>query len=135
MVQGISITIQRTAGILRKTVSEVSGKREDHYIAGLSMGGGGAMWVGLQKPEQYGTICMLSTGGIAPLEGLWRSKSGDDTFYRKCNEDIYGTPDSDSLAGTEYDILKLFVRQQRSIRLFRRYIMPWEQRMSVILWR
>lgn len=99
--------IQRTAGILRKTVSEDEPEAGDHYIAGLSMGGGGAMWVGLQKPEQYGTICMLSTGGIAPLEGLWRSKSGDDTFYRKCNEDIYGTPDSDSLAGTEYDILKL----------------------------
>ena len=26
---------------------------------------------------------------------------------KKCNEDIYGTSDSDSLAGTEYDILKL----------------------------
>lgn len=90
-----------------KLFPKMSRKREDHYIAGLSMGGGGAMWVGLQKPEQYGTICMLSTGGIAPLEGLWRSKSEDDTLYRKCNEDIYGTPDSDSLVGTEYDILKL----------------------------
>ncbi len=28
-------------------------------------------------------------------------------MFKKCNEDIYGTSDSDSLAGTEYDILKL----------------------------
>ena len=67
----------------------MSRKREDHYIAGLSMGGGGAMWVGLQKPEQYGTICMLSTGGIAPLEGLWRSKSGDDISVSYTHLAIY----------------------------------------------
>ena len=90
-----------------KLFPKMSRKREDNYIAGLSMGGGGAMWVGLNNPDKYGRICMLSTGGVAPLEHLWRNKSGSDYMFKKCNEDIYGTSDSDSLAGTEYDILKL----------------------------
>ena len=30
----------------------MSRKREDNYIAGLSMGGGGAMWVGLHNPDK-----------------------------------------------------------------------------------
>ena len=34
-------------------------------------------------------------------------KSGSDYMFKKCNEDIYGTSDSDSLAGTEYDIFKV----------------------------
>ena len=71
------------------------------------MGGGGAMWVGLHNPDKYGWICMLSTGGVAPLEHLWRNTVVSDYMFKKCNEDIYGTSDSDSLAGTEYDILKL----------------------------
>ncbi|MBQ6365201.1 MAG: esterase family protein [Oscillospiraceae bacterium] len=91
----------------KKLFPHMSTDRKDHYIAGLSMGGGGAMLLGLTYPEQYGTICMLSTGGVAPLEGLWRAKGGQDTNYRRLNTDIYGTDDTDSLAGTEYDILKL----------------------------
>ena len=86
---------------------KMSRKRQKNYIAGLSMGGGGAMWIGLHNPDKFGTICMLSTGGVVPLEGLWRQKSGSDQSYRKCNEDVYGVSDSDSLKGTEYDILKL----------------------------
>ena len=44
-----------------KLFPKMSRKREDNYIAGLSMGGGGAMWVGLHNPDKYGWICMLST--------------------------------------------------------------------------
>lgn len=89
-----------------KLFPKMSRKREYNYIAGLSMGGGGAMWIGLHNPQKYSRICMLSTGGVAPLEHLWRV-AGSDTNYRNLNEDIYGTSDSDSLEGTEYDILKL----------------------------
>lgn len=92
---------------------KMSTKREDNYLAGLSMGGGGAMWVGLHNPGQYGAICMLSTGGMAPLEGLWRGKDKNGAGYLKCNRDIYGVEDSDSLAGTEYDILKVIKETAR----------------------
>lgn len=93
--------------LCHKMFPKMSWAREDNYIAGLSMGGGGAMWIGLHNPEKYSTICMLSTGGIAPLEGLWRGKEQNDTGYLRCNRDIYGVEDSDTLEGTEYDILKL----------------------------
>ena len=65
-----------------KLFPKMSRKREDNYIAGLSMGGGGAMWVGLNNPDKYGRICMLSTGGVAPLEHLWRNKSGSDYMFK-----------------------------------------------------
>ncbi len=59
----------------------MSRKREDNYIAGLSMGGG-AMWVGLHNPDKYGWICMLSTGGVAPLEHLWRNTVVSDYMFK-----------------------------------------------------
>lgn len=101
----------------KKMFPKMSMDREDNYIAGLSMGGGGAMWIGINNPDQYGTICMLSTGGIAPLEGLWRGKEGDvNSSYLKCNRDIYGVEDSDTLAGTEYDIVKLIKEKAQTSR-------------------
>jgi len=102
-----------------KLFPKMSRKREDNYIAGLSMGGGGAMWVGLNNPDKYGRICMLSTGGVAPLEHLWRNKSSSDYMFKKCNEDIYGR------------ILR------RSILYYQKYTTLWVQKMSDILlpWR
>ncbi|MCI8515393.1 MAG: esterase family protein [Hungatella sp.] len=93
--------------LCKQLFPNMSTKREDNYIAGLSMGGGGAMWAGLHHPDRYGTICMLSTGGVAPLEGLWRKTGGGDLAYQKCSRSIYGVEDTDSLEGTEYDILKI----------------------------
>ena len=46
--------------LLKRMFPKMSGDREDNYIAGLSMGGGGAMWIGLQNPDRYGTLCLLS---------------------------------------------------------------------------
>jgi len=93
-----------------KLFPKMSRKRADNYIAGLSMGGCGAIWIGLHNPEKYGAICMLSTGGIAPLEHLWRGKKGipdPNPTYLKCNKDIYGVEDSNSLEDTEYDIIEI----------------------------
>lgn len=98
---------QELPELCRKMFPKMSRKREENHVAGLSMGGGGAMWVGLQNPEKYATICMLSTGGIVPLEGLWRGNTVNSFNYLKCNRDVYGVEDSDSLAGTDYDILKV----------------------------
>lgn len=93
--------------LCRQMFPRMSHKREDNFIAGLSMGGGGAMWVGLNNPDRYSAVCMLSTGGVAPLEGLWRDNDSNNKGYLRCNRDIYGVEDSDSLAGTTYDILEL----------------------------
>ena len=45
----------------------VSGKREDSFIAGLSMGGSGAFKLAMTKPEQYSHVAVLS-GGFSNLD-------------------------------------------------------------------
>ena len=44
-----------------------SGRREDNFVAGLSMGGYGAWHVALAKPEQYAAAASLSGAPQLPL--------------------------------------------------------------------
>lgn len=46
-----------------------SSKREDNYIAGLSMGGYGALKIGLSCPEQYAAIGVMSAA-VNPFEAF-----------------------------------------------------------------
>lgn len=48
----------------------LSAKRENNFIAGLSMGGYGAFKAAFTKPEQYGAAASLSGGLIQDLEDL-----------------------------------------------------------------
>ena len=70
----------------------VSDKREDTYIAGLSMGGYGAMKIALREPEHYcacaalSPVCDLDTAGDAGLSNLPQILFGQDK-----------TPDNDSV--------------------------------------
>jgi enterochelin esterase family protein len=43
----------------------ISAAREDRAIAGLSMGGGQAMWVGLQHPGLFAYVGIFSSGNMA----------------------------------------------------------------------
>ncbi len=43
-----------------KTIFNISGKREDTYIAGLSMGGYGAFKIALSKPQNYAAAASFS---------------------------------------------------------------------------
>ena len=56
---------------LCREMFRLSDKREDNYIAGLSMGGYGALKVGLTHPEQYGTIASFS--GAVDLGKMFQS--------------------------------------------------------------
>lgn len=42
----------------------LSSRREDNYVAGLSMGGEGAYKIGLSRPEQYAAIGCFSAGAF-----------------------------------------------------------------------
>ncbi len=42
----------------------LSTRREDNFIAGLSMGGAGSMMIGLSRPEQYAAIGCISAGAV-----------------------------------------------------------------------
>ena len=84
-----------------------SAKREDNFICGLSMGGAGAMKIGLARNENYGAIGCLSAGAVN------RTKSDmDATGEIKKRMDIrFGDRD---LTGTEEDV---FGNAERIVRM------------------
>ncbi len=60
-----------------------SDKPEDNYIAGLSMGGYGALRIGLLHPERYSRIGAFSSGICIPQEysvGEFRGPGGEQSF-------------------------------------------------------
>lgn len=73
----------------------LSEKREDNYIAGLSMGGAGCMKIGLSKPQNYAAIGCLSAGASNRRASQEQSAAGRASLYR-----VYGDRD---LTGTEED--------------------------------
>ena len=73
----------------------LSDKREDNFIAGLSMGGAGCMKIGLANPDNYAAIGCLSAGASN------RRASAEQTEAGKLRQTmIYGDR---KLEGTEED--------------------------------
>ncbi|WP_084101816.1 alpha/beta hydrolase family protein [Demequina sp. NBRC 110051] len=71
----------------------LSTRREDTFIAGLSMGGYGAMKAALTRPERYAAAASLSGGldvtakpNLAPEE--WRRTFGSPETAREAGEDV-----------------------------------------------
>ena len=75
----------------------LSDRREDNYIAGLSMGGAGAMKIGLNNIDCYSAIGCLSAGAV---NGDPNDVATPDRKARR--EYLYGDKD---LTGTEEDVL------------------------------
>ncbi len=75
----------------------LSEKREDNYIAGLSMGGAGCMKIGLANPDKYAAIGCLSAGASNARPAL-----SEDPVRRARQERTYGDR---VLEGTEEDPL------------------------------
>lgn len=83
----------------------LSENREDNYIAGQSMGGYGAMKIGLSRPESYCAIGCFSSGNL-----IHRGKGRRPSFGRSPenrNMAVFGTADSNALEGTEHDLFAL----------------------------
>lgn len=81
--------------ICRSFFPKISPKREHTFAAGLSMGGYGALRIGLKHPERYSRIGSFSSGIGIPQEyakGGFRALSG---------ETIFGDPDK--VIGSDYD--------------------------------
>lgn len=75
-----------------------SDKPEDNYIAGLSMGGYGAMRIGLRHPEKYSRIAAFSAGFGIPR----RYASG--AVKGLSMEEAFGAPET--VLGSQYDEFK-----------------------------
>ena len=73
----------------------LSDKREDNFIAGLSMGGEGCMKIGLANPNNYAAIGCLSAGASNRRAAVEQSEAGKRRRFM-----VYGDR---NLEGTEED--------------------------------
>ncbi|MBQ9989108.1 MAG: esterase family protein [Clostridia bacterium] len=71
-----------------------SSKREDRFIVGLSMGGGGAMRIAMRNTDRYAAVASLSGSVTYPPT----DQPLNDELYA-----IYGTRDPWAVKGTEED--------------------------------
>ena len=67
----------------------LSHQREDRFAAGLSMGGYGAMKLGLLRPERYAAVASLSGAVEMEADFFRHSVQKDDAFLRELT-DIFG---------------------------------------------
>lgn len=93
---------------LARSFFPLSAKREDNFVAGLSMGGYGAMKLGLRKPEDWAAAASLS----GALDMAHNFLNGEDPAQKtKEYVQIYGDKD---IAGTSEDLLWLLKEVDRS---------------------
>ncbi|MBE5973757.1 MAG: esterase family protein [Paenibacillaceae bacterium] len=89
-----------------KSIFPVSKRREDTFVAGLSMGGYGAWFLGLSKPEQYAKAASMS-GALNIVKTFEQIKNGsiDGPFPWK---NIFENPEE--LTGSSADLMTLYDR-------------------------
>lgn len=94
-----------------QNVFPVSKEREKTFIAGFSMGGYGAWFLGLTRPDLYAKAASMS--GALDIAGLYKATAsganGNNPFSW---EDSFGDPNQ--LAGSEYDLFALYDRDVKN---------------------
>lgn len=88
----------------RMTFRMLSDKREDNFIAGLSMGGYGALKGALLYPERYAACACFSSG--VDFLPRWRE------FGESSLNNLFGSPDE--FEGSDNDVLSLISRTAAS---------------------
>jgi putative tributyrin esterase len=83
----------------------LSPAREDHFVAGLSMGGYGAFKMALRRPDQFAAAASLS-GALDRVNALARLADGSNEQREQQN--VFG--DLADLAGSENDLFSLAER-------------------------
>lgn len=86
---------------LARSFFPLSSAREDNFVAGLSMGGYGAMKIALSRPEEYAAAASLS-GAVdmaAHYDNLKAQEDARSVEFKR----IFG----DIIAGTENDLIHL----------------------------
>ncbi len=102
---------QELPQIITHMFPRVSQKREDNFIAGLSLGGSGAISLGMRRPDLYGAIGVLSASSIIPLEHLRPKSAGGPAApggpgRMSVNMVNFGVEDTGDLKGNpEHDVL------------------------------
>ena len=95
--------------VLMRQFFPLSEKREDNFIAGNSMGGYGAMKIGINNPDRYAAIGCFSAGanGGKPMPN--NSGMFDDQKWNMMNFTKYGRKD---WRGTEEDTFYMAEKQK-----------------------
>lgn len=105
-------------GMLR-SILPLSARREHNFIAGLSMGGGGAFKIAIANPEQYAAAASLS-GGLRPLTDL--NTPGPVSAYTDAwRKSVYGM-NNEYYDPEQHDIETILKKQvEAGVRLPRLY--------------
>ncbi len=93
---------------LARSFFPLSDKREDNFVAGLSMGGYGAMRLALTHPERYAAGASLS--GVLDIAQMCEST---EPFRRQMMRDVFGD-DLARVRGSKLDLFHLLQSQQAS---------------------
>lgn len=83
-----------------KSFFPISSAREDTFAAGLSMGGYGALKLGLRKPEQFAAVASLS--GAVDMAGHGQQPVPFDEEFTR----VFGTPEE--MRGGPDDLVAVF---------------------------
>ena len=91
-----------------QTVFPLSTRRENRFVAGLSMGGYGALRLAMQCPEQYAACASLSGAidMVGILQSIQRGEIGGPTRWAELFRD------PSAVAGTDADIFALIAKRQ-----------------------
>ncbi len=86
----------------------LSGRREDNFIAGLSMGGGGAFKIALRNPRSYGAAASLS-GGLG-TDDLKNTPAAAMPHIAPWHRQVYG-PNMEYFDPDKHDLRRILKRQ------------------------
>lgn len=108
-----------------RTMFPLSDKREDNFVAGLSMGGFGAMKMGVMKCEDYAAVLCMSGAAINPdkLKDFGKrpgpASDDGDAMPMINKNDVFGDPDSfKGRKNDAYHYAKLNVEQKKTLPKF-----------------
>lgn len=89
---------------IMQTFFPISGKPEEQFIAGLSMGGMGALKFGLTRPEQYAAVGIFSSGNLFyRAEGHSMPLKNRPSGKAPLHQAIYGDLAPEELKGSQWD--------------------------------
>ena len=92
---------------LVQSLFPISDKREDNFVAGLSMGGYGAFLLALSNPAKFAAAASLS--GAVNIAGIAEHK---DVARKDFYERVFG--DLDKIAGSDFDLFHLSAKLAES---------------------
>lgn len=97
-----------------KSFFKISDKREDTFAAGLSMGGYGALKLGLSNPERFNKVASLS--GAVDLAGLFAENAVDN----KDSVRVFG--EASNIKGSNNDLYYLASKNKNNLEKLDIYI-------------